>query len=98
MTQYTVEHFERQLELVNKKRISLYDSQDIYVVVDEDNKEDVASLLAMGKHYGVVIRLSTPEEVEHVWALEVELEYHEPDVGRPWPEDEGCIILEIKDW
>ena len=79
------------------KTDSLYSSENIYVVVDEDEPEEIARVMELSR-YGVVVRESTPEEVHHVWALEVELAYDDPDVGRQWPEEEGCIILEIKDW
>ena len=88
--QFTVEHPE--------KTDSLYGSQNIYIVVDEDNEpEEIARVMELSR-YGVVVRESTKEEVDHVWGLEVELDYDDPDVGRLWPEDEACIILEIKDW
>ena len=92
MMQYTIEHYERPAEPV-----SLFWLQDIYVEVDEDDKEAISRLLALSR-YGITVRPSTPEEEHHVWALEVELEYDEPDVARQWPEEEAEIILQIKDW
>lgn len=94
MTQYTIEHTSRQGELVAKET-SLYGSQNIYVLAED---EDVKTLLALRDRYGVTVRESTKEEVDYVWDLEVEMEYHEPNVTRDWPEEEGEIILEIKDW
>lgn len=98
MTQYTIEHFERQRELLGQTPTSLYESQDIYVHVDEDTPRDLDDLHSTCHRLGVTVRESTPEEVKHVWDLEVELEYHEPDVARHWPEEMAEIILQIKDW
>jgi len=90
MTQYTIEH-------PGPRPKSLYDSHDIYVTVDEEDEVAVAQLEALIR-YGVVVRPSTKEEEDHVWGLEVELDYDDLDVARHWPEEEGEIILEIKDW
>lgn len=30
--------------------------------------------------------------------MEVEMEHDEPDIGYIFPEEEGCLILHIKDW
>ena len=97
MAQYTVEHYERQQELVGQEPKSLYGSKDIFIEVDEDDKSEVSKVLALSR-YGVTVRPSTPEEEHHVWALEVELEWGDPDVARHWPEEEGEIIMQIKDW
>ena len=86
MTQYTIEH--------PTKTDSLYSSGNIYVHVEDHEVEAVMAL----SRYGVVVRPSTEEEIKHVWGLEVELDYGDPDVARDWEEDEGCIVLEIKDW
>lgn len=87
--QFTVEH--------PVKTDSLYSSGNIYIEVDEDDKEEIARILELSR-YGVVVRESTTEEVKHVWGLEVEMDYDEPDVARDWFDEEACIILEIKDW
>lgn len=87
--QFTVEH--------PVKTDSLYSSGNIYIYVDADDKEEIAQILELSR-YGVVVRESTAEEVQHVWGLEVELDYDEPDVTRDWHDEEACIILEIKDW
>lgn len=87
--QFTVEH--------PVKTDSLYSSGNIYIEVDEDDKEEIARILELSR-YGVVVRESTTEEVKHVWGLEVEMDYDEPDVARDWHDEEACIILEIKDW
>lgn len=98
MTQYTIEHFERQHELLGQTPTSLYASQDIYVVVDDDNLDDIASLLKLAPRFGITVRESTPEEVHHVWMIEVELDYNDPDEARHWPEEEAEIVMQIKDW
>jgi hypothetical protein len=95
--QYTVEHYERQQELLGKQSTSLYDSKDIYIEVDDDDKSEVSKLLALSR-YGVTVRLSTPEEIHYVWEVEVELEWGDPDFVRHWPEEEAEIIMQIKDW
>lgn len=87
--QFTVEH--------PVKTDSLYSSGNIYIEVDEDDKEEIARILELSR-YGVVVRESTTEEVKHVWGLEVEMDYDEPDVARDWFDEEAYIILEIKDW
>ena len=97
MAQYTIEHYDRQGVLLEQKPTSLFGSKDIYVEIDDENKSELSRLLALSR-YGVTVRPSTPAEEHHVWALEVELEYHDPDVARHWPEEEAEIILQIKDW
>lgn len=98
MTQFTIEHFERQRELLGQTPTSLYGSENIYVVIDDDDIEEIEKMKGWMKLLGVTVRESTPEEVHHVWALEVELDYDEPDVGRHWPEEYAEIIMQIKDW
>jgi hypothetical protein len=90
MSQYTI-------ECPGPRPTSLYASNDIYVEVDAEDEIAIAKLEALIR-YGVVVRPSTKEEADHVWALEVELDFDEDDVARHWPEEEGEIILQIKDW
>lgn len=97
MTQYTVEHYERQGELISQEPASLFGRQDIYVEVDEDDAPEVSRLLELSR-YGVTVRPSTKEEIRHVWDWEVEQEEGDDDICRRWPEEEGEIIMQIKDW
>ena len=66
-------------------------------IVVRAQAQDEAALMALCRH-GVVIRPATAAEIQEVEGIEVEMEYDEPDIGYFFPEEEGCLILHIKDW